>query len=254
VRAKGEIELRNVSFRYSQRSRTILQDINLIIRPGETVALVGRSGSGKSSLANLLPRFYEVSAGEILIDGLDNRTYRLNELRKQFAFVSQNVNLFNDTIANNIAYGKFEETALTQIKEAADASCALEFIEQLPKGFDTLIGENGVLLSGGQRQRIAIARAIIKDAPILILDEATSALDTESERYIQVALEKLMQNRTTIIIAHRLSTIENADRILVLDKGRILESGSHQELLKQQGHYAKLHAMNFYENKEKEFA
>jgi subfamily B ATP-binding cassette protein MsbA len=244
TRAKGEIEFRQVNFRYSKRSRTILQDINFKINPGETIALVGRSGSGKTSLVNLLPRFYELNSGQILIDGVDNHKYHLNELRNQFAFVSQHVNLFNDSVANNIAYGKFQETSNDQIKEAAKAACALEFIEQLPQGFDTLIGENGVLLSGGQRQRIAIARAIIKDAPILILDEATSALDSESERYIQLALEKLMENRTTMVIAHRLSTIEKADRILVLEKGRILESGSHAELLRNKSHYAKLHSMH----------
>jgi ATP-binding cassette, subfamily B, bacterial MsbA len=253
---KGDIEFQDVNFQYAKHSKHILKNINLKIHAGETIALVGRSGSGKTSLVHLLPRFYEISSGKIFIDNRDICDYHLQELRRQFAFVTQHVNLFNDTVANNIAYGIVENVPLKKIEEAAKAACALEFISQLPMGFDTLIGENGVLLSGGQRQRIAIARAILKEAPILILDEATSALDTESERYIQVALEQLMQNCTTIVIAHRLSTIENADRILVLDSGIILESGSHQELMSENGHYAKLHSIHFSEHNthEKELA
>ncbi len=246
-RAKGDIEFIDVNFQYTKDTKRILHNINFKIQAGETIALVGRSGSGKTSLVNLLPRFYEIDTGKICMDGVNIRDYRLGELRRQFAFVSQHVNLFNDTVANNIAYGIFEKVSRQKIKEAAQAACALEFISQLPKKFDTLIGENGVLLSGGQRQRIAIARAILKEAPILILDEATSALDTESERYIQLALEKLMQNSTTIVIAHRLSTIENADRILVIDNGIILECGTHQELIMLGGHYAKLHSTRFSE-------
>lgn len=252
-RAQGKVEFKNVDFSYSNRRHRVLKDLNFQINPGETVALVGRSGSGKTSLVNLLPRFYEVDSGNILIDGIDIRDYQLNDLRQQFAYVSQNVNLFNDTIANNIAYGQ-NELPIDAIKKAAIAACAFEFIMELPQGFDTLIGENGVLLSGGQRQRIAIARAILKDAPVLVLDEATSALDNESERFIQIALERLMQNRTTIVIAHRLSTIETADRIIVLEKGRILEMGSHAELLERQGHYYKLHSMNSYERTDAEYA
>ncbi|MBA2655165.1 MAG: lipid A export permease/ATP-binding protein MsbA [Gammaproteobacteria bacterium] len=244
TKARGEIEFRNVYFGYENNQKNVLNSISFHINPGETIALVGRSGSGKTSLVNLLPRFYEHNAGQICIDAIDVREYRLNDLRRQFAFVSQQVNLFNDTIANNIAYGIFENVTLERIKEAADAACALEFIQKLPDGFNTFIGENGVLLSGGQRQRIAIARALIKDAPILILDEATSALDNESERYIQIALEKLMQNRTTIIIAHRLSTIEKADRILVLEEGKIVETGTHQELLISNGYYTKLQSIH----------
>lgn len=249
-RAKGNIQFREVCFGYTADSKPVLQNFNLHITAGETIALVGRSGSGKTSLVNLLPRFYELNSGQILIDDLDIREYRLNDLRKQFAFVSQQVNLFNDTIANNIAYGCAKDISIEQIKQAAKAAHAYEFIQQLPNQFDTLIGENGVLLSGGQRQRIAIARALLKDAPILVLDEATSALDTEAERYIQVALEELMQNRTTIVIAHRLSTIEKADRILVLEAGKILEAGTHQELINLGGHYTKLHSMHFYEQEQ----
>lgn len=252
-RARGEIQFHDVNFSYPRRDELVLQHLSFKINPSETIALVGRSGSGKSTLVNLLPRFYEVNSGLITIDDLDIRDYQLEDLRKQFAFVSQNVNLFNDTIANNIAYGDFN-ASLDKIKEAAQAACAYDFIMELPQGFDTLIGENGFLLSGGQRQRLAIARAIVKDAPILVLDEATSALDNESERFIQIALERLMQNRTTIIIAHRLSTIEQADRILVLEKGRVVEMGTHRELLDLQGHYYHLHNMNIHENAAVEFA
>lgn len=249
VKAEGNIQFDHVNFSYDD-NRAILQDIHFTVHPGEIVALVGRSGSGKSTLVSLLPRFYSHYLGEIYLDGVSLRDYRLADLRRQFALVSQNVTLFNDTIANNIAYGRFDDVSEAEIYAAAKASYALDFIEQLPKGLNTLIGENGVLLSGGQRQRIAIARAIIKNAPILILDEATSALDTESERYIQTALDDLMRHRTTLVIAHRLSTVEHADKILVLDKGRLVEAGPHQQLLTQEGYYAKLYRMQFKEVEE----
>lgn len=249
-RSKGLIEYKQVDFSYPGSHKTILSDISFRIEPGETVALVGRSGSGKSTLVSLLPRFYDVSHGMICIDGEDHRHYHLMDLRNQFALVSQQVTLFNDTIAQNIGYGRLSSFTQEDILRAAEAAHAMEFIREFPEQLDTLIGENGVLLSGGQRQRIAIARALLKDAPILILDEATSALDTESERHIQAALETLMQHRTTLVIAHRLSTIENADRILVVDKGRIVEMGTHQELLRLDGHYAKLHALQFSEDTE----
>ncbi|WP_040615170.1 lipid A export permease/ATP-binding protein MsbA [Rickettsiella grylli] len=241
---KGHLECRKVSFAYLSE-QLILQDIRFTIKPGETIALVGRSGSGKSTLVNLLPRFYDNYLGNILIDGMDIREIKLKDLRNQFALVSQHVVLFNDTIAHNIAYGQLSHVSEATIVRAAQAAHAMEFIEQLPQGLNTLIGENGVLLSGGQRQRIAIARALLKNAPFLILDEATSALDTEAERHIQAALEKLMQNRTTFVIAHRLSTVERAKQILVLDAGQIIERGTHQELLEKNGYYAKLYSMQF---------
>lgn len=244
-RVKGEVEYRQVNFRYPNTEKVVLNDMNFHIRPGETVALVGRSGSGKSTLVSLLPRFYEMQQGSILMDGVDIREYRLADLRSQFALVSQQVTLFNDTIGRNIAYGRLSEVKEADIIQAAEAAHAMEFIAEFPQGLDTLIGENGVLLSGGQRQRLAIARALLKNAPILIFDEATSALDTESERHIQAALEALMRNRTTLIIAHRLSTIEKADRIFVLDKGCIVEAGTHAQLLSRNGHYARLHALQF---------
>lgn len=244
TRAKGQIEFTKVNFSY-EASQAILQDISLIIQPGEVVALVGRSGSGKSTLVSLLTRFYDTYTGNITLDGIGLREYRLEDLRRQFALVSQNVTLFHDTIRNNIAYGRFENVSEAEIIAAAKASYAWEFIEKLPDGLDTLIGENGVLLSGGQRQRLAIARAILKDAPILILDEATSSLDTESERYIQAALEDLMKSRTTLVIAHRLSTIEHANKIVVMEDGKIIEIGNHAALLSQDGHYARLHNMQF---------
>jgi subfamily B ATP-binding cassette protein MsbA len=211
------------------------------------VAIVGRSGSGKSTLVSLLPRFYDITEGRIYLDDVPLQEYRLRNLRDQIALVGQQVTLFNDTVSHNIAYGRIGQCTSEEIGRAAEAAHALEFIRDLPQGMNTLIGENGVLLSGGQRQRIAIARALLKDAPILILDEATSSLDTESERVIQSALETLMKNRTTLVIAHRLSTVENADRILVMQAGKIIESGRHAELLEAGGHYAALYRMQFRE-------
>ncbi len=244
-RARGAIEYHNVSFAYDTGKGRVLENINLGIEPGQTVAFVGRSGSGKSTLVSLLPRFYDLSIGRITLDGHDIRDLALESLRNQIALVGQEVILFNDTIANNIAYGRGGEVREDEIVRAAEAAHAMEFIRQLPQGLHTVIGEKGVLLSGGQRQRLAIARALFKDAPILILDEATAALDTESERAIQAALEQLVRNRTTLIIAHRLSTIERADVIVVMDRGRIVEQGRHAELLARGGHYASLHRMQF---------
>lgn len=247
-RAAGKIEFNQVSFAYhGNQDKKILNNISFTVEPGEVVAIVGRSGSGKSTLASLLPRFYDQFTGDIRIDNISIRDLQLKDLRRQLAIVSQHVTLFHDTVKNNIAYGRFDAANQTHIEAAAKASYTTEFTERLPDGLNSLIGENGVLLSGGQRQRIAIARAILKDAPILILDEATSALDTESERYIQSALEELMKTRTTLVIAHRLSTIEHADKIIVLDQGQILEVGNHQTLLAQNGAYAKLHQMQFKE-------
>lgn len=244
-RVRGEIRFERVRFAYGDAGRPALDNIDLTIAPGETVALVGASGSGKTTLANLVPRFYLPTAGRIVLDGNDIAALRLAALRANIALVSQDVVLFNDTVAANIAYGAMNAVARSDITAAAEAAHAMEFIRQMPQGLDTPIGENGVKLSGGQRQRLAIARALLKNAPVLILDEATSALDTESERHVQAALEVLMRGRTTIVIAHRLSTIERADRIIVLDAGRIAETGTHAVLLAHGGLYAKLYRNQF---------
>jgi subfamily B ATP-binding cassette protein MsbA len=244
-RARGDVRYEGVNFAYHPEKGSVLPDVDLDIRAVETVALVGRSGSGKTTLANLLPRLYEVRSGRILLDGIDTRDLTLDSLRAQIAYVGQTVTLFNDTIANNIAYGRLGGATREQIEQAARDAHAADFIEQLPEGYDTQVGEDGIMLSGGQRQRLAIARALLKDAPVLILDEATSALDTESERAVQAGLERLVHNRTTLVIAHRLSTIEGADRIVVMDGGRVREQGSHTELLKRDGAYANLYRMQF---------
>ena len=252
-RADGRIEFEHVSLSYQQDGRMALHDICLTIPAGQAVALVGASGSGKTTLANLVPRFYSPGSGRITLDGHDLADLTLSSLRANIALVSQEVVLFNDTVAANIAYGQMRAVPETEIIAAARAAHAMEFIQDMPQGLHTLVGERGVKLSGGQRQRIAIARAILKNAPILILDEATSALDSESERHVQAALETLMHGRTSLVIAHRLSTIEKADRIVVLQKGEIAEIGTHHELLKQNGVYAQLHhiqfAMNYGEQK-----
>ncbi len=244
-RAQGRIEYERVSFAYPGSGREALDDVSVRIEPGETIALIGQSGGGKTTFVNLLPRFYEVSGGRILIDGIDTREITLASLRLNIALVSQDVALFNDTVAANIAYGRAGGASRAELEAATRAAHALDFIREMPQGFDTLIGENGVRLSGGQRQRLAIARALLKDAPILLLDEATSALDSESERHVQAALAELMRGRTTIVIAHRLSTIEHADRIVVLQRGRIVETGSHAELLARNGVYARLYRIQF---------
>lgn len=244
-RARGELVFEEVSLTYAGGEKSVLDDISFKVKPGETVALVGRSGSGKSSLVNLLPRIYEPESGVVSIDGIPIHELSLSNLRQQIAYVGQHITLFNDSIRNNIGYGELRGSDDQNIIEAAKLAHAWEFIESLPDGLDTQVGEKGLLLSGGQRQRLAIARALLKDAPILILDEATASLDTESERHIQTALELLSRNRTTLVIAHRLSTIENADKILVLDQGRIVERGSHQELLAKDAAYAHLYQMQF---------
>jgi subfamily B ATP-binding cassette protein MsbA len=246
-RAKGHIEYKNVSFSYNPAKGKVLDSISIEAKPGQTIAFVGHSGSGKTTLVSLLARFYNINEGQILIDGVDINELRLSDLRRQMSLVNQQVVLFNDTIANNIRYGQSDDISEDQIIAAAKAAHAWDFIQRLPEGLHTHVGENGVLLSGGQRQRLAIARALLRDAPILILDEATSALDTEAERHIQAALETLMQQRTTLVIAHRLSTIENADRIVVMHNGEILESGTHAELLAKGSHYAELHRLQFQE-------
>ncbi|HEY2417357.1 MAG TPA: ATP-binding cassette domain-containing protein, partial [Steroidobacteraceae bacterium] len=233
-----------VSFEYAPEKGTVLRDVSLSVPAGATIAIVGRSGSGKSTLVSLLPRFYDPTAGSLLIDGVDIRDYRLHDLRRQISLVSQEVVLFNDTIRSNIIFGA-SDVSDAQLQEAARAAFVLEFVEQLPQGLDTIVGDRGVLLSGGQRQRIAIARALLRDTPILILDEATSALDTAAERHIQAALDQLVRNRTTFVIAHRLSTVERADQILVLRDGAIVEYGTHRQLLAQHGVYADLHRLQF---------
>ncbi|TCK01603.1 subfamily B ATP-binding cassette protein MsbA [Volucribacter psittacicida] len=244
-KVKGQVRFNQVSFSYEGKNIPALSNVSFEIEAGKTVALVGRSGSGKSTIANLLPRFYDVQQGEILLDGVNIQDYRLANLRSHCAVVSQQVHLFNDTIANNIAYAATDKYCREDIINAAKAAHAMEFIEKLPEGLDTVIGENGASLSGGQRQRLAIARALLRDAAVLILDEATSALDTESERAIQAALEQIQQNRTVLVIAHRLSTIEKADEILVIEHGEIKERGNHQALLAMNGLYRQLHQMQF---------
>jgi subfamily B ATP-binding cassette protein MsbA len=242
--ARGEVEFRGVSFMYVAEKGEVLKDVSFVARPGETVAIVGRSGSGKSTLVSMLPRFYDCTRGQVLLDGVDLRDYRLRDLRAQLSLVSQDVILVDDSIRNNIAFSAPGATD-EQVEQAARAAHVMEFAKELPQGLDTRVGERGALLSGGQRQRVAIARALLKDAPVLILDEATSALDSESERVIQQALLELLKDRTTLVIAHRLSTIEKADTILVMDEGRLVERGSHAELMQRDGMYAALHRMQF---------
>ena len=243
--AKGRFDFCDLNFSYQSSKKQVLSDINFAVDAGQTIALVGSSGSGKSTLVNLIPRFYNLKQGAILLDGTDIKDYSLSSLRQQIAIVSQKVTLFNGSIYSNIAYGDLVDKSAVEVKAAAKMANAHDFIESMPDGYETLIGDDGVMLSGGQRQRIAIARAILKDAPILILDEATSALDNDSERYIQAALEGLIKDRTTFVIAHRLSTVEKADRILVMEKGRIVEQGSHKELLSLSGRYAQLYCQEF---------
>jgi ATP-binding cassette, subfamily B, bacterial MsbA len=245
TRARGDVSYRNVSFRYESGKERALRDVSLDVAAGTTVALVGQSGSGKTTLVSLLPRFYDPDHGAVLLDGRDIREYSLRDLRRQIALVGQDVVLFDDTIANNISYGALVKSSRADVERAAEAAYVTEFAAALPQGLDTRVGERGALLSGGQRQRIAIARALLKDAPLLVLDEATSALDTESERRVQAALAGLMRGRTTLVVAHRLSTVERADRIVAMREGTIVESGTHAELLARGGYYASLYKMQF---------
>lgn len=245
-RAHQSIEFRDVTLRYPGHTVPALEDVSLDVRVGEVIAIVGSSGSGKTTLVSLVPRFYDPTEGQVTIDGTDVRLYRLQSLRAQIGIVSQEVVLFDDTVVHNIAYGR-DGASNEAIEQAARAAHAHEFIQRLPEGYQTRVGEHGVKLSGGERQRLAIARAILRDPPILILDEATSALDTESERVVQLALSNLMKDRTTLVIAHRLSTIQNADRIVVLSHGRVVETGTHEQLLQRNGTYRRLHSMQFHE-------
>jgi subfamily B ATP-binding cassette protein MsbA len=245
ARARGEVEYREAHFRYPTAVEDVLRGVSFRVEPGQTIAIVGRSGSGKSTIVNLLPRFYDVTGGQVLLDGYDIRDYALHDLRRQISVVSQDVVLFNDTIRSNIAFG--HPAAPGEIEAAAEAARVLEFSAELPAGLETVVGDRGALLSGGQRQRIAIARALLRNTPILILDEATSALDTELERQIQEQLESLMRSRTTLVIAHRLSTVEKADRILVMDGGQVIEQGTHAELLERGGQYSVLYRLQFNE-------
>lgn len=241
----GKVEFRNVSFSYSDKDSPVLHDVSFTVEAGKSIAIVGHSGGGKSTLVGLLPRFYDVQSGEILLDGTPVQDYELANLRSNISLVSQDVILFNDTIANNLAYGQLRQCTRAELLQAADAAHVMDFVKDLPDGFETVVGNRGILLSGGQRQRVAIGRALLKNAPVLILDEATSSLDTKSERRIQEALSALMKDRTTLVIAHRLSTVESADRIIALDQGRIVESGTHRELLDADGVYAGLYRMQF---------